>query len=258
MAFFRILRGLLPLAVVGVAFLICDPLMRLGLARLAGGRLDRKHRIRIRCLRALAGMITKAFGLFGVVSIQDLPRIPGKGGALLVVNHQSLFDIPIILLAVRDNFVRFVTRERYAHRIPVISQVVKIYQYPTVQPGLGAEGKRRVRQALHEVAHLDDAPLAIFPEGSRTKDGEVGRFRTAGLRSLLRARPWEVHVVVVDGIWQIPTLWDLITIPRKMRARVELAGVLDWTDPEAETGAFIGQIRELMVGRLKTMRGRPT
>ena len=52
---------------------------------------------------------------------------------------------------------------------------------------------------LKEAARTSQVPMVIFPEGTRTKDGEIGEFMTTGLRLILRSRSWKVFVFVVDG-----------------------------------------------------------
>lgn len=255
MTFFRFMRAYLALGFMGLVLLLSDVVMRFGLAPLVRGRPGRRRRLLTWWGRAMARSVTKPLHLLGVVSIHDPPRVSGEGGTLLVMNHQSLFDIPILFLAARDNYVRIVTRRRYAHRIPVISQMVRIYQYPVVEPGGTSREKRRSLAELRRAARMDDAPLAIFPEGSRTTDGEIGEFRTGGLRWILRARPWKVHMLVVDGLWRGATARQLLTVPGGLCATVRHAGVLDWPDPRADSEPFVAEMRRRMTVTLAAMRG---
>jgi hypothetical protein len=40
--------------------------------------------------------------------------------------------------------------------------------------------------------------------------------------------------------------------------KVKYAGALEWTDPSADPGPFIGEARRLMVDALAELRGRPS
>ena len=51
-----------------------------------------------------------------------------------LMNHQSLFDIPLVVQSVVRGYPRIVTRQRYSRSIPLISHMVKLYQYPVVAP----------------------------------------------------------------------------------------------------------------------------
>src|SRR5439155_11074874 len=44
----------------------------------------------------------------------------------------------------------------------------------------------------------------IFPEGTRSRDGQLRAFRPAGVRTLLRAAPeLPVLPVTIDGTWEL-------------------------------------------------------
>ena len=62
------------------------------------------------------------------------------------------------------------------------------------------------------MARTSAAPLVLFPEGTRSTDGEIGRFRTAGLERILGARDWVVYVLVSDGYWRHGKLVDFIAV----------------------------------------------
>ena len=97
----------------------------------------------------------------------------------------------------------------------------------------------------------------IFPEGTRTKDGEIGPFMTTGLRLILRSRPWRVYVLVVDGYSGHPKLRDFLGSIAQLEGRIELAAQLDWSDPKGDHETFIDEVRQLMVDRLALMRRTP-
>ena len=135
--------------------------------------------------------------------------------------------------------------------------MIRLYQYPVVDPTAKPE---RIRRALDEIttaARDSDVPLAVFPEGSRSRDGSIGRFKRGALSHILSARPWTVYVFVADGFWPAARFLDFLHHISSVRGKVEHAGMLEWTDPTADPGPFIEQIRETMVERLEAMRREP-
>jgi 1-acyl-sn-glycerol-3-phosphate acyltransferase len=192
-----------------------------------------------------------------------LPRpldLPGGEGVLIVMNHQSVFDIPLVIESLPANtFPRFITRKRYFKWIPTVSHLLRLYQYPSVDPKADARSMRKSLASIRDAARNSDVPLCIFPEGTRTKDGEIGSFRPTGLKLILRQRRWRVHVLVGDGYWKAAKLKDFVREMSVVRGKLELAGVFDWSDPKQEPEAFIQIIRQAMVERLSEMRkGTPT
>ena len=93
--------------------------------------------------------------------------------ALIFMNHQSVFDLPLVAMSVDQGEPLVVTRERYSRGILVISLLVKLYQYPTVNPTAHAGTLRSMIQTLRPTSRTTEVPLMMFPEGTRTQDGEI-------------------------------------------------------------------------------------
>ena len=110
---------------------------------------------------------------------------------------------------------------------------------------------------LREAARDSDVPLMIYPEGTRTKDGEIGPFRAGGLGLILRAREFEVHAFVVDGLWRNAKFKSLLGNLSSIDARMEYVGRFDWTDPKGDPEPFVTDLRTRMVDKLAEMRGAP-
>ena len=111
-----------------------------------------------------------------------------------------------------------------------------------------------VRLMAKEAAE-SDVPIAIFPEGTRTKDGKISRFKTRGLSKLLATRPWTVYVFVVDGYWEAAKFKDFLAGLSHIEGKIEHVNTVEWRDPKADTKPFIDEIRDTMVEGLATMRG---
>jgi 1-acyl-sn-glycerol-3-phosphate acyltransferase len=184
--------------------------------------------------------------------------IPSRPGHLILMNHQSLFDIPLVVQTITGGYPRIVTRARYGRSIPLISHMTRLYQYPMVDPSANREALRKSLESLEIAGRESDVPLVVFPEGARSRDGEIGRFRSAGLAYLLQAREWTVHVLVADGFWRAGRFRDLVRGMDTVDGKVKYAGALEWTDPSADPGPFIREARRLMVDALAELRGQPS
>jgi len=187
----------------------------------------------------------------------DPPRIvPTRPGVLVLMNHQSLYDIPLVVQTIAGGYPRIVTRERYAARwIPLISYMVRLYQYPVVDPTANRDEMRRSLEALTHAARTTDVPLVVFPEGTRTRDGEIAPFKRGGMGRILAARPWTVYVFVADGFWTAARLQGFAANLPHIDGRIELVATMEWTDTSGDANAFLDEVREMMVKRLAEMRG---
>jgi 1-acyl-sn-glycerol-3-phosphate acyltransferase len=251
------LRGYLAILVVCGVVLICDLVQRFVIVPLGWLLPSRRDRILIAWAQRLARLVTAPLSWIGGASIPEPPKISSGPGVLMLMNHQSLIDIPLIVRCIENGYPRIVTRRRYARWIPLISHVLRLYQFPLVDPSAKAGQTRRMLRSLQEAARTSEVPVMIFPEGTRTKDGEIGPFMTTGLRLILNSLPWRVYVFVVDGYSGYPKLRDFFSGMAKLEGRIELAAEFDWSDPKGDHVLFIDEIRQVMVDRLAQMRGTP-
>jgi 1-acyl-sn-glycerol-3-phosphate acyltransferase len=249
-------RGWLALTFVSLALAAADVVQRLVIAPWVKLRPSDRVPVLGRWIKIMAWLVTRPVAFLGGCFVPTPPRlVPSRGGVLVVMNHQSLFDIPLMVKAVEEpGFPRIVTRERYARWIPLISHMIRLYGFPTVNPKAHSDEIRRSLDSVTDAARTTEVPLGIFPEGTRTKDGEIGRFKRGALSHILAVRPWTVYVYVSDGFWKAAKYKDFIRNLSGVSGRVEHVATLEWTDPSANPDPFILQIRELMVERLQSMR----
>ncbi len=248
------LRGYLALTVACFALVVLDPIQRFIVSPWAHLRPSRRIAILGSWQRFMARLMMRTFSVLGGARISELPKVPGDAGTLVLMNHQSLMDIPLVVASIPDAYPRIVTRERYLRWIPLISHMVRLYQYPVVDPSANPGSGKRMLRTIAEAARTSDVPLAIFPEGTRTRNGEIGRFKTKGLKLILAQRAWTVYVVVADGFWERATLKDFLGGMRGIRGRVEMLGPFRWEHPGAEPEPFIEEMRAHMVDKLAEMR----
>lgn len=248
------LRGYVALALILLGLLLLDPVQRVVVAPWARLAPARRVRIYTGWQRFLARYVLSGVCTVGGARIPPLPRIEGREGVLVLMNHQSVLDIPLVVASIQGTYPRIVTRKRYHRWIPLISHMVRLFQYPVVDPKAGPEETRRQVERIGEAARTADVPLGIFPEGTRTRDGEIGRFKTRGLRAILEQRPWEVHLLVADGFWERAKLKDFTRGMSAIRGRVVHLGPFAWEDPNADPEPFMEAMRERMVEALAQLR----
>lgn len=95
-------------------------------------------------------------------------RVPRSGRLVLVANHQSFLDIPLLAKGVLRRHVAFVARDSLA-RSRFLAFIMR--HCGAILIGRGRADRAALRAM---VAHLkaEDA-IAIFPEGTRTPDGRL-------------------------------------------------------------------------------------
>lgn len=188
----------------------------------------------------------------GGARVGALPSIPGRPGVLILMNHQSLLDIPLGIRCTADHYPLIVTRKRYASGIPLVSHMLRLYGFPLVEPG--ARAREQLVQ-LAATARSADRPLLIFPEGGRTRDGSIREFRRGGLESILPQRRWETYVLVGDGFWRCARLTEYVSNISAVRGSLRCAGPFPFDPALDAPGEFAQRMREQMITMLGELRG---
>lgn len=245
-------RGIATLGALGVVVPLFGVVQRLAVAPLSRV-LPSARSVRLLTRWQLFGSMVALAILrrLGGATLQLPGRIPAEPGVLVLMNHQSLIDIPILVGSMRGVYPKIVTRARYAARVPAISHMVRLYGYPLVDPGnTTGQSIAALRREAASSAH----PLAIYPEGTRTRNGRIGRFKLLGLATILGARRWQVYVVVVDGLWKCQRLRDLVGNVSSLRVAARTVGPYRSPSPSDDPRPFIGEMRRVMAGMLAEMR----
>jgi 1-acyl-sn-glycerol-3-phosphate acyltransferase len=85
-------------------------------------------------------------------------------------------------------------------KVPLLGQILGQLGTIFVQPGLAGQGKRAIDFHLNE--HDIATSVIILPEGARTPDGEIHRFRR-GFLYILRQSSLDLLPVTLNGLYQL-------------------------------------------------------
>lgn len=120
---------------------------------------------------------------------------PAGGGALVCANHQSHFDPPLVGLTCLRR-MNYLARDSL-FRVPVLKQLIHFLDaIPIDREGGGLAGLKETLRRL-KAGEL----VLIFPEGTRTTDGEVAPLKPGFIAVARRSRVPLVPVGI-DGAFQ--------------------------------------------------------
>lgn len=126
--------------------------------------------------------------------IEGLENIDKKKSYVIVINHNSMVDI-LALYFLPLNF-RWVSK-REVFRIPYVGQLLTIHGDIAIDRSKGADSMRKVSED-GKMWIGRGASIAMFPEGTRSKSGEMGRFKQ-GAFALAKEAGVEILPVVMHG-----------------------------------------------------------
>jgi 1-acyl-sn-glycerol-3-phosphate acyltransferase len=119
-------------------------------------------------------------------------RLPASGGALLLANHSSFIDPLLVGLPLRRP-VSFLARNTL-FSVPFVGWILRhTYVMPLSRDTGGAAGIRETLRRLEE-----GFLVGIFPEGTRSRDGTLGRFKP-GFAALVRRTDLPIFPVGIAG-----------------------------------------------------------
>ena len=181
--------------------------------------------------------------------VEGREHIDPKGAYVVTVNHQSMVDIPLMYVLPKINF-KWVAKSG-VYKWPLFGVVLWLHGDITV------DDRGSVRKTLGFMSkgleHLHrGTSVIIFPEGSRSRDGEVHNFKEG---AFLLAREAGVPILpcVIDGAktfikgWRVRCNTFTVRIPPPVPAG-KVA--------ETPVREVLAEVRERTVSELAAIRGR--
>ncbi|HEY5686697.1 MAG TPA: lysophospholipid acyltransferase family protein [Yeosuana sp.] len=122
---------------------------------------------------------------------------------IIVANHQSLHDIYPITWYMRKHHPKFISKIELAKGIPSVS-------YNLRHGGAALIDRKNPRQSLPALMKFGEyieetkRSAVIFPEGTRSKNGEPKPFQTKGLEILFKKIPSALIVPIsINNSWKM-------------------------------------------------------
>lgn len=167
---------------------------------------------------------------------------------VIVLNHQAMIDIPTLYF-VPLNF-RWVSK-REVFKIPFFGQFLLLHGDICIDRGRASAAMEKViRDGRRWLSR--GVSVAIFPEGTRSRDGEIHRFK-AGAFTLAREAGVDVLPVVLDGTRQVIRPDFLFNWRSRLTVRV-LPPVAAARVATADTKELMERVRADMYAALAEIR----
>jgi 1-acyl-sn-glycerol-3-phosphate acyltransferase len=178
-----------------------------------------------------------------------LPRTP----YLIISNHQSMFDIPILGSLFFSNFPKYISKRSLGRWLPSVSYNLRRGGHVLIDRS-DAPGALEAIRDLGRRVRDGRVSAMIFPEGTRARRGELATFKAGGTCALLEEAPdTPVVPVAIDQSWRL-LQHNFFPVPWGVRVRVRIGAPIarrPGEDPlelldrvRDEIGATLAQWRE--------------
>jgi 1-acyl-sn-glycerol-3-phosphate acyltransferase len=167
-------------------------------------------------------------------------HIPAAGGVLLVCNHLSFLDVFFLGIPLRRP-LNYMARSTLFVRVTG-AFIRSVGGFPIQREGIGAGGIKETMRRLRA-----GGVVALFPEGTRSRDGELGQVKP-GIASLAARVAVPVVPVGLAGLFESWPRSRWLPVPHPVRIHYgkpifpeELAGL----ETDAITALIRARMREM-------------
>lgn len=168
------------------------------------------------------------------IQLSGIENVPAAGGILFVANHQSNFDIPILIGHVpRDK--GFIAKQELL-KVPSFGRWMKYIGCVFINRSDARQSLNAINDAVERLKAGHS--LVIFPEGTRSADGSIGPFKAGSLRMAIKAGVSIVPVTISGSMNIMPKGSSII---RSAKVNVTISPALT---PEEIKGMDSGEISE--------------
>ena len=169
--------------------------LTLGTLAMLFGILDRSGRITFRICQAWC-WVALTIG-FVRLKVRGREKIKKGQSYVIVSNHQSLYDIPVLMNGLNIQF-RWVIKKEIL-KIPFFGWGLYLGRHVFIDRSNTKKSIKSMRQAMRRLP--SGVSVYIFAEGTRTPDGQVQEFKKGGFLMALSGKT-PVLPVTINGSWK--------------------------------------------------------
>jgi len=148
-----------------------------------------------------------------LINEENIPDL--KGGYIVAANHQSYADPPLIAAVIRGKF-SFMAKEELFKKNPFFTFIIKACGAFPVTRGSGDDAPLKLAEEKLNEGRI----FVIFPEGTRSKDGTIGRVKSG--------------IAVIAGQAEAPVLPVCIRYGEKNRIDVNFGKLIPAEELKAD------------------------
>jgi 1-acyl-sn-glycerol-3-phosphate acyltransferase len=209
------------------------------------GAIDRTGDLVLKLCRVWSAVV---LGVPGVkVEVTLRAQLDPKRPYVFMANHASMVDIWAMFVGVPVP-VRFIAKKQLG-RIPVFGWAMRAGRFVFIDRQNAVSARRSIQEAAQRIK--SGQSVAIFPEGTRTRDGRLGSFKKGGF-----------HLAIDSGVDIVPLAIHGTRAVMPPGTPLIRAGVvrLEIDQPISTAGLGPGdrqQLLERVHGRIAEMLGEP-
>src|SRR6056297_3617051 len=183
------------------------------------------------------------------VQVKGLENIPETGPVLFISNHQSNFDIPL-LLGYLNRPVGFLSKEEM-RKVPIVGRWMRHLNCVFMDRSNPRAALKSIGKAAETVKSGN--AMCVFPEGTRSGAGLIGEFKPGAFKIYTKTKA-ALLPVAIEGTWRIQGRDTLRVKSAKVKVSVLKPADLEGIPPR-DTMKIAEKVKSEIQNELQSLRG---
>jgi 1-acyl-sn-glycerol-3-phosphate acyltransferase len=186
-------------------------------------------------------------GFFSGIKVETsgLENIPLNKSLILVANHQGAADIPVLLAYLPVRFRFAIKKELF--NIPLFGWYLRQAGYFPIDRQVILSAFKTLDQIIRILKAGES--VMIFPEGTRSRDGSLGKFKRGSLMAALKSGA-PIVPIAIDGSYNIMPKGSYLFNPSRIKLSV---GQPIYITDEKEYDQKVEEVRAAIAKMLPTL-----
>jgi len=151
------------------------------------------------------------YGMFITVHVEGAGNISKEESYIFAANHQSMYDIFLVYGWLDSRFKWIMKKE--LRKIPFVGVACEAAGHIFIDRTSPMSAKKSIDDASRKL--VNGSSVVIFPEGTRSKDGKLGKFKR-GAFLLASEIKLPIVPVTIKGTFKALPIWSYLIHPAKL------------------------------------------
>lgn len=134
------------------------------------------------------------------LEIDGISMIDPNKSYIFCANHSSMIDIPVMIAGIKNDF-RIIYKKELT-KIPFFGWALSLSPYISIKRSSGRDSMASLEAAIESVRSGES--VTIFPEGTRSLDGKLGKFKRGAFLLASRSGKEIVPVTIIGSQSVLP------------------------------------------------------
>ena len=132
------------------------------------------------------------------IKVRGAENINPKASYIFVANHQSLYDMPLAYGWLKNNFKWIIKKE--FRKMPIMGKTCELMGHIFIDRSNPMRAKQSLDIAKQNLKQ-GKSSVFLFPEGTRTRNGQIGRFKR-GAFTIARDLHLPIVPITINGAFK--------------------------------------------------------